>query len=307
MYLQFFRLAEAPFSLTPDTAFYYNNPSHQEALNTLLVALQMGEGFIKVTGEVGTGKTLLCRKLLRELSADARFVSAYIPNPALTPPALRFALADELGISYHRNMGQHRVMQMINDRLVEEKSAGRQVVLIVDEAQALPEDCLEAIRLLTNLETEKSKLLHVVLFGQPELDVNLARPSVRQLRQRITFSYQLAAMDIKATSGYLMHRLAVAGFKGPRLFDAGLTRQIHRICHGVPRLINIVAHKCLLAAYGEGRLEVNRRHLRRAIEDTESLHRGQLNISLKRISMALAGAFSAGAAALGAYLLTGMG
>lgn len=307
MYLQFFRLAEAPFSLTPDTAFYYNNPSHQEALNTLLVALQMGEGFIKVTGEVGTGKTLLCRKLLRELSADARFVSAYIPNPALTPPALRFALADELGISYHRNMGQHRVMQMINDRLVEEKSAGRQVVLIVDEAQALPEDCLEAIRLLTNLETEKSKLLHVVLFGQPELDVNLARPSVRQLRQRITFSYQLAPMDIKATSGYLMHRLAVAGFKGPRLFDAGLTRQIHRICNGVPRLINIVAHKCLLAAYGEGRLEINRRHLRRAIEDTESLHRGQLNISLKRISMALAGAFSAGAAALGAYLLTGMG
>jgi MSHA biogenesis protein MshM len=307
MYLEFFRLTEAPFSLTPDTAFYYNNPSHQEALNTLLVALQMGEGFIKVTGEVGTGKTLLCRKLLRELSADARFVSAYIPNPALTPPALRFALADELGISYHRNMGQHRVMQMINDRLVEEKSAGRQVVLIVDEAQALPEDCLEAIRLLTNLETEKSKLLHVVLFGQPELDANLARPSVRQLRQRITFSYQLAAMDIKATSGYLMHRLAVAGFKGPRLFDAGLTRQIHRICNGVPRLINIVAHKCLLAAYGEGRLEINRRHLRRAIEDTESLHRGQLNISLKRISMALAGAFSAGAAALGAYLLTGMG
>ena len=307
MYFEFFGLKEAPFSLTPDTAFYYNNPSHQEALNTLLVALQMGEGFIKVTGEVGTGKTLLCRKLLRELGEDERFVSAYIPNPALTPPALRFALADELGISYHRNMGQHRVMQMINDRLVEERAVGRQVILIVDEAQALPEDCLEAIRLLTNLETEKSKLLQVVLFGQPELDVNLSRPSVRQLRQRITFSYSLAPMDSKATAGYLMHRLAVAGYAGPRLFDTGLTQHIHRVCNGVPRLINIVAHKCLLAAYGEGRIEIGRHHLRRAIEDTESLHRGQLNISFKRVSMALAGAFSAGAAAFGAYLLIGMG
>jgi len=307
MYLEFFGLAEAPFSLTPDTAFYYNNPSHQEALNTLLVALQMGEGFIKVTGEVGTGKTLLCRKLLRELADDDRFVSAYIPNPALTPPSLRFSLADELGISYHRNMGQHRVMQMINDRLVEEKAAGRQVVLIVDEAQALPEDCLEAIRLLTNLETEKNKLLQVVLFGQPELDSHLSKPSVRQLRQRITFSYLLDPMDVKAACGYLGHRLAVAGYRGPRLFNAGITRRLHRTCHGVPRLINIVAHKCLLAAYGEGRIEINGRHLRRAIEDTESLHRGQLNISLRRISMALAGAFSAGAAALGAYLLIGMG
>ena len=307
MYFEFFGLAEAPFSLTPDTAFYYSNPSHQEALNTLLVALQMGEGFIKVTGEVGTGKTLLCRKLLRELAGDERFVSAYIPNPALTPPALRFSLADELGISYHRNMGQHRVMQMINDRLVEERADGRQVVLIIDEAQALPEDCLEAIRLLTNLETEKNKLLQVVLFGQPELDTQLAKPSVRQLRQRITFSYTLAAMDVNAVAGYLSHRLAVAGYQGPRIFDSTITRNIHRICHGVPRLINIVAHKCLLAAYGEGRIEISKKHLQRAVEDTESLHRGELNLSFKRISMALAGAFSAGAAAFGAYLLIGTG
>jgi MSHA biogenesis protein MshM len=307
MYLEFFGLSEAPFSLTPDTAFYYNNPSHQEALNTLLVALQIGEGFIKVTGEVGTGKTLLCRKLLRELGSDERFVSAYIPNPTLTPPALRFSLADELGISYHRNMGQHRVMQMINDRLVEERAAGRQVVLIVDEAQALPEECLEAIRLLTNLETEKNKLLQVVLFGQPELDTQLSRASVRQLRQRITFSYTLAPMDVGAVSGYLKHRLAVAGYQGRRLFDPSITREIHRVCLGVPRLINIVAHKCLLAAYGEGRAEVGRRHLRRAIEDTESLKRGHLGVRLKRISMALAGAFSASAAVFGAYLLIGMG
>ncbi|MGB5672336.1 MAG: AAA family ATPase [Sedimenticolaceae bacterium] len=307
MYLDFFGLAEAPFSLTPDTAFYYSNPSHQEALNTLLVALQMGEGFIKVTGEVGTGKTLLCRKLLRELAEDDDVLTAYIPNPALTPPALRFSLADELGINYHRNMGQHRVLQMINDRLVEEKAAGRRVVLIVDEAQALPEDCLEAVRLLTNLETEKSKLVQVVLFGQPELDAHLDRPSVRQLRQRITFSHRLTSMDVKAVSGYLVHRLAVAGYRGPRLFDAPLVREMFRACNGVPRLINIVAHKCLLASYGEGRVGISRRHLRRAIADTESLRRRRGPVSLRRVSMALAGTFSAGAAALGAYVLIGMG
>ena len=307
MYLQHFGLSELPFSLTPDTAFYYGNPSHQDALDTLLVALQMGEGFIKVTGEVGTGKTLLCRKLLRELATDDRFASAYIPNPALTPSALRFALADELGIGYQRNMGQHRVLQMINDRLVTERAAGRQVVLIIDEAQALPEDCLEAVRLLTNLETEKSKLLQVVLFGQPELDRHLGNPAVRQLQQRITFSYTLAPMDLAAVSGYLTHRLAVAGYSGDRLFDARVTRQIYRVCHGVPRLINIIAHKCLLAAYGEGRAQVGRRHLHRAVEDTESLQRGGSRSGLRRIGLMLAGAFSAGVAALGTYVITGMG
>jgi MSHA biogenesis protein MshM len=307
MYLQHFGLSELPFSLTPDTTFYYGNKSHQDALDTLLVALQMGEGFIKVTGEVGTGKTLLCRKLLRELATDDRFVSAYIPNPALTPSALRFALADELGIGYQRNMGQHRVMQMINDRLVTERAAGRQVVLIIDEAQALPGDCLEAVRLLTNLETEKSKLLQVVLFGQPELDRHLGNPTVRQLQQRITFAYTLAPMDLAAVSGYLTHRLAVAGHRGDRLFDDRVTRQIYRACHGVPRLINIVAHKCLLGAYGEGRAQVGRRHLQRAVEDTESLQRGGSRSGLRRIGLMLAGAFSAGVAALGTYVLTGMG
>ena len=307
MYLDFFGLGEAPFSLTPDTAFYYSNPSHQEALNTLLVALQMGEGFIKVTGEVGTGKTLLCRKLLHELGGEDDCVTAYIPNPALTPTALRFALADELDVRCHRNIGQHRVMQLVNERLVAERAAGKRVVLIIDEAQALPEDCLEAIRLLTNLETEKSKLLQVVLFGQPELDANLLRPSVRQLRQRITFSYTLAPMNARAVSGYLMHRLTVAGYQGPRLFSAPLAREMTRACKGIPRLVNIVAHKALLAAYGEGRAVIARRHVRRAIADTESLRAGPLQVSLRRIGVALAGTVSAGAAALGAFVLAGLG
>ena len=140
-----------------------------------------------------------------------------------------------------------------------------------------------------------------------ELDANLSRPSVRQLRQRITFSYTLAPMDIGAVGGYLAHRLAVAGYRGPRLFNPVITRRIHRACHGVPRLINILAHKCMLAAYGEGRIEISGRHLRRAIEDTESLQHGRLGFSPQRIVMTLAGAFSAGAAALGAYMMIGAG
>ena len=162
MYEQHFGLSEAPFSLTPDTGFFYNYPSHQEALNVLTVALSTGEGFIKVTGEVGTGKTLLCRKLLNTLGDD--FVTAYIPNPILTPAALRHALADELGIRTARRTGQNRTVNLINERVIELQRKGKRVVLLLDEAQALPRDCLEAVRLLTNLETEKSKLLQVVLF-----------------------------------------------------------------------------------------------------------------------------------------------
>lgn len=307
MYLPFFGLDELPFSLTPDTSFYYGNPSHQEALNTLLIALQMGEGFIKVTGEVGTGKTLLCRKLLRELECIPGFVTAYIANPAMTPTALRANLADELGIRYARNLGQHEVMQLIDRHLVGERKRGNRVVLLIDEAQALPRECLETIRLLTNLETEKSKLLQVVLIGQPELDARLAHPSVRQLRQRVTFSHALTPMRNGAVAGYLAHRLAVAGFKGPCPFPATLARDIGRVCKGVPRLVNIVAHKCLLAAYGEGRAVVTRRHVGRAIADTEAFGEPRRGALAWRAAIALVGAVTIGAAAFGSYLLHSTG
>lgn len=274
MYLQHFQLKEPPFTLTPDTEFFFNHGSHQEALNVLLVALQSGEGFIKVTGEVGTGKTLLCRQLLNLL--DESVVTAYLPNPFLNPTALRMALAEELGIQFARNIGQHRLLQLITERLLQLSADGRQVVVLLDEVQAMPDDSLEALRLLTNLETEKRKLLQVVLFGQPELDMRLAHKKLRQLKQRIVFSYRLQALDRKTLGDYVRHRLQIAGYNGPALYDRHAIRQLHKISRGIPRLVNLLCHKSLMAAYGSGSTMVKRRHLRCAARDTEDVRPRQL-------------------------------
>ncbi len=267
MYLQHFGLTEPPFTLTPDTEFFFNHGSHREALNVLLVALQAGEGFIKVTGEVGTGKTLLCRQLLRLL--DDGFVTAYIPNPFLNPTALRMALAEELGIQFARNIGQHRLLKLISETLVELARADKRVVLLLDEAQALPDDSLEALRLLTNLETEKHKLMQVVLFGQPELDTRLARRSLRQLRQRIVFSYQLRPLSRRNLGEYVQHRLHVAGHRGAAVFSDAAIRCLHRSSRGIPRLVNLLSHKALMAAEGAGKGRVGLTHVQRAATDTE--------------------------------------
>ena len=267
MYLEHFGLRQAPFNITPDTGFYYDSPSHQEALNTLLVALRSGTGFIKVTGEVGTGKTLLCRKLLNSLSDD--IVSAWLPNPFLNANALRMAFAEELGLEFPRNLGQHRLLKLITDRLLELAAAGKQVVLLIDEAQALPDETLEAVRLLTNLETEKQKLLLVVLFGQPELEARLEQPRIRQLKQRIIFSYRLRPLTGAETRAYVQHRLHAAGLPATELFAPRALRRLHRASRGIPRLINILGHKALMSAFGTGTRRISDRDVRRAIADTE--------------------------------------
>jgi len=269
LYLRHFGLEAAPFSLTPDTEFFFGYEAHQEALNMLLVALRSGEGFIKVVGEVGTGKTLLCRTLMRRLGEP--FTLAFVPNPMLNPNALRAALASELGIDAPRNLGQHRLLERINHRLIELAGQGRQVVVCIDEAQTMPLETLEALRLLTNLETEKQKLLQVVLFGQPELDELLDRKGVRQLRQRITFSHRLRPLDRPGVAQYVEHRLRVAGLSGPNPFRNDALRLIARASGGIPRRVNILAHKALLAAYGLGDREVGKRHVRMAVADTEEL------------------------------------
>lgn len=266
MYKKHFGLIELPFGITPDTTFFFAGPSSQEALNTLLIATQNGEGFIKITGEVGTGKTLLCRKFMSTL--DSNFVTAYIPNPYLEPRTLMLALAEELELTPEKDIDQHHLLKSITHRLLVLARGGKRVVLCLDEAQAMPLESLEALRLLTNLETEKRKLLQIVLFGQPELNRKLQLESIRQLAQRITFHYHLGPLSRDDLDFYISHRLSVAGFSGARLFGMDAVKVIHSASGGVPRLVNILAHKCLLLAYGEGRQMVTARHARAAARDT---------------------------------------
>ncbi|HEU0283378.1 MAG TPA: AAA family ATPase [Gallionella sp.] len=295
MYLQHFGLREPPFSLTPDTSFFFAHSSYQEALNTLLVAARNGEGFIKIVGEVGTGKTLLCRKFLATLNqgrqsttligtqdqaVDApsapRFVTAYIPNPYLEPRSLLLALAEEFRVALDKDTDQHQLLKGLTRALLECARNGQRALVCLDEAQAMPLESLEVLRLITNLETEKRKLLQVVLFGQPELNERLQHHSIRQLRQRISFQADLQGLRRDEMERYLRHRLAVAKFPGETLFSKGAVGKLYRITGGTPRLVNIIAHKALMLAFGEGRQQISSKHIRDAAADTPEAHRDWL-------------------------------
>jgi len=265
-YVTYFGLREPPFGITPDTSFFYACRSTQEALNTLLVAVSNGEGFIKITGDVGTGKTLLCRKFLATL--DSGWVSAYIPNPTLEPRGLLLAIAEELGVAIDVNADQHRLLKGITKCLLDLARLRKRVVLCMDECQAMPLETLEAVRLLTNLETEKRKLINVVLFGQPELDRRLQERSIRQLLQRISFQYSLKGLAKDEVGAYIAHRLAVAGYSRRAMFSDGAVSALHRASRGVPRLVNILAHKSLLLVFGQGASRVERSHINAAVGDT---------------------------------------
>jgi MSHA biogenesis protein MshM len=266
MYTAHFGLREMPFSITPDTSFFFTSAHSQEALNTLLVAARNGEGFIKIIGEVGTGKTLLCRKFMGTLGDG--FVTAYIPNPYLEPRTLMLALADELEIKLEKDVDQHHLLKSITHRLIGLAAQGKRVLLCLDEAQAIPVESLEALRLLTNLETQKRKLLQIVLFGQPELNRKLELDSIRQLAQRITFHYHLGPLRRDDLDYYLAHRLRIAGFAGSRLFSRNAVGKLFAASGGIPRLVNIIAHKALMLAYGQGKHEVSRAHIADAARDT---------------------------------------
>jgi MSHA biogenesis protein MshM len=269
MYLNHFGLREFPFGITPDTSFIYSADAHQEALNTLLIGLNTGEGFIKITGEVGTGKTLLCRRFLASLSEDQ--VVAYLPNPMLEPRILLLAIAEELGLKLQGLDYQFHLLKEFNQHLLDMAAEGKKVVICIDEAQSMPLESLEALRLLSNLETEKRKLLQVVMFGQPELDEKLANPAVRQLRQRIVFHYRMPGLKQQEAAHYLTHRLRVAGHRDGDVFPSSSSRLLYRLSSGTPRLVNVLAHKAMLLAYGEGKAKVNRAHVTLAGRDTEGL------------------------------------
>jgi len=258
-----------PFVLTPNTQYFCNLPSFQEALNVLLLSLRTGEGFIKITGEIGTGKTMLCRKLLNKMDDDC--VVAYIPNPPTTSADLHKVLAQELGIKIKSNKEHHELLNMINEKLLAICNSGKKIVIIVDEAQVISEKGLEGLRLLSNLETESKKLLHIVLFGQPELDKKLNKKSLRQLQQRIVFSLRLRPINYKELPTYVYHRLAKAGNKNTNIFSRHAMKLLAMASHGTPRLVNILCHKALISTYGKGKNCVGSKEMFTAILDTDSI------------------------------------
>ena len=300
MYEAHFGFRQPPFALTPDTRFFFSQASHQDALNTLLVALRGGEGFLKITGEVGLGKTQLCRQLLGALGPG--FVTAYIPNPALSPAALFRSVAEELGCQPPAATAPEQMLKLISHQLLANAERGVRTVLVVDEAQALSDETLEAIRLLTNLETETYKLLQVVLFGQPELDARLAGRHLRQLRQRISFSHRLQPLSPDDVRAYVRHRLEIAGARNPALFTEGALRVVYRASRGTPRLINILCHKALLAAFGPGRAAVDRSEAIAAVDDTELSAGSKFWLHAREYAGVLAFAVAIGLVA--AYVLT---
>lgn len=270
IYLKHFGLEKAPFSLTADPHFYINFTPHKEALEVITSALSFGESILKITGEVGTGKTLLCNKIQEELST--KYIICNIDNPYLSAHELRCLLANQLGIDKAEFDEQFLLTEKIKQRLLQLMQEDKKVLVLVDEAQALPDSTLEALRLFTNLESESSKLLQVVLFGQPELDMRLADNKLRQLRQRITFSYQLRALSEKEIEHYITERLKQAGYRGARLFSRSVCNKISQASRGIPRLINVLAHKVLILSYGQQHYKITNKLVKEAVADTEDAY-----------------------------------
>ena len=269
MYQRFYGFTEMPFNITPDPRFLYLSPTHQEALQHLKFGVHERKGFIALIGEVGCGKTTICRRFLNELD-PARFDTALILNPRVTETQMLKAILTELGETKLARSQSDLVAQM-NRVLLERINRGRDIVLIIDEAQNLSFEVLEQIRLLSNLETDKQKLLQIVLMGQPELKEILAREELRQLRQRILVHYELHPLSLADTRHYIQHRLTLAGGSGRPTFTTWALRAIHGASKGIPRVVNNLCDKAMLAAFIQESDEVNYWHVRRAIRDLSAL------------------------------------
>lgn len=294
MYVRHFGLRTAPFGITPDPAFFYAGNTRGELLDALLYAVMQGEGIIKLTGEVGSGKTMLCRMLAERLPPHVDVL--YLLNPRLEPDEVLHAIAAELGLALD-GCRTDAVLRSVHGELIARHAAGRQVVLLAEEAQAMPGATLEALRLLTNLETASHKLLQIVLFGQPELQHTLDLPQFRQLKERITHSFTVPRLPQALLDDYLACRLAAAGRQAPLVFTPAALRQLARAAQGIVRRVNILADKALLAAFADDAQQISARHVRLAIADSPfqrpPWHTGKL----------LAGALSALMLLLAAALL----
>ncbi|CAG0987705.1 hypothetical protein MTYP_02107 [Methylophilaceae bacterium] len=267
MYYAHFGLKQPPFKITPNTEFFFSGGNRGAVLDALIFAIRNGEGIIKVVGEVGSGKTMLCRMLQTLLPENVE--SVYLANPSVAPEDVLHAIAFELQLKLPKNADRLQVMQALQAYLLDRHAAGRQVVIFVEEAQGMPLATLEEIRLLTNLETKHDKLLQIVLFGQPELDINLNDTQIRQLRERITHSFNLGPLEEEDVGSYLIFRLRAAGYYGPHLFSKAAIRMISRYSQGLVRRVNILADKSLLSAFSDNVYEVTPKHVRAAINDSE--------------------------------------
>ncbi len=266
MYLEHFGLQQAPFRITPHTEFFFAGGKRGATLEALIYAITHDEGIVKVSGEVGSGKTMLCRMLLEKLPDKVETV--YLANPMLSRDEILFAIAEELRIPLPEGRS-HLLLRSLQGRLLEIYASGRQVVALIDEAHAMPPEALEEIRLLSNLESNRHKLLQIVLFGQPELDSRLRQTSMRQLNDRITHNFRLEPLRCRDVSVYLLFRLRAAGYRGPDPFTKGAVELISKASEGLSRRINILADKALLAAFSDGVHQVDRRQVRAAIRDAE--------------------------------------
>ena len=266
MYLEHFGLREAPFRITPHTEFFFAGANRGATLEALIYAITHDEGIVKVSGEVGSGKTMLCRMLLEKLPPDVETV--YLANPSLSAADIHHAIADELQTELPDGRA-HQRLRVLQDRLLEIYAADRKVVVMIDEAHAMPTETLEEIRLLSNLESNKHKLLHIVLFGQPELDERLAASNMRQLKERITHNFALEPLRRDDIGEYLMFRMRAAGYRGPDLFTPDAVQLVSKTSEGLTRRINILADKALLSAFSENKHQIDRRQVKAAARDAQ--------------------------------------
>jgi len=269
MYLQHFRLAQAPFALTPNLSMYCHLSQHEEAMQVLKYGLSQGECLMKVVGEVGLGKTLLCRQMLNTLGDE--YVTCYIFNPCLSGDDILKAVSQDLGLPVPEDATRFTLIEALSAELLKQHEAHRRVVLLVDEAHLLNDEAMEVMRLLTNLETDSSKLLQIILVGQPELDARLATPQLRQIQQRIAYSCYLHALDPEHTQSYLMRRLLAAGHCHGQVFTKAAVKALNRYAKGVPRIINILCNKAMLIACSRGDQMVSLQDMKKAIKDSVSL------------------------------------